>query len=104
MAPEILAREEYDNKCDLWSLGVIIYQLLFKKYPYDAETEVGIYNQINQFGDKYFKKTGEKQFDSLISKLLVKNPKKRLGWNEYFSEFDKIKKSNNNNNDNCQIF
>ena len=104
MAPEILAGEKYDNKCDLWSLGVIIYQLLFKEYPYDAETEVGIYNQINEFGDKYFKKTGEKQLDSLISNLLVKDPKKRLDWNDYFSEFSKIKKSNSNNKDNCQIF
>jgi hypothetical protein len=98
MAPEILAGEKYDNKCDLWSLGVIIYQLLFKEYPYDAETEVGLYNQINEFGDKYFKKTGEKQIDCLISKLLVKDPEKRLGWNDYFSEFSKIKKNNINDN------
>jgi serine/threonine-protein kinase ULK/ATG1 len=104
MAPEILAGEKYDNKCDLWSLGVIIYQLLFKEYPYDAETEVGLYNQINEFGDKYFKKTGEKQIDCLISKLLVKDPEKRLGWNDYFSEFSKIKKNNSNDNNNCQIF
>jgi hypothetical protein len=104
MAPEILAGEKYDNKCDLWSLGVIIYQLLFKEYPYDAETEVGLYNQINEFGDKYFKKTGEKQIDCLISKLLVKDPEKRLGWNDYFSEFSKIKKNNINDNNNCQIF
>ena len=27
MAPEILNDEEYNSKCDLWSLGVIIYQL-----------------------------------------------------------------------------
>ena len=100
MAPELLTGEKYDNKSDLWSLGVIIYQLLFKEYPYDAEIEVGIYNQINEFGDKYFKKTGEKQLDSLISNLLVKDPKKRLDWNDYFSEFSKIKKSNSNNKDN----
>ena len=27
MAPEILNDEKYNNKCDLWSFGVIIYQL-----------------------------------------------------------------------------
>ena len=29
MAPEILNKEFYDLKCDLWSLGVIIYILYF---------------------------------------------------------------------------
>ena len=28
MAPEILEGEAYNNKCDLWSLGVIIYQFI----------------------------------------------------------------------------
>jgi serine/threonine protein kinase len=35
MAPEILKNEgvnkEYDEKCDLWSIGVIIYELYFKR-------------------------------------------------------------------------
>ena len=34
MAPEILKNEDYNSKCDLWSLGVIIYQLLFKCLPF----------------------------------------------------------------------
>ena len=33
MAPEILNREPYDLKCDLWSLGVIIYILYFRIHP-----------------------------------------------------------------------
>ena len=32
MAPEVLNEEDYNYKCDLWSLGVIIYQLFFKEY------------------------------------------------------------------------
>ena len=34
MAPEILLGEKYNDKCDLWSLGIIIYQLKTKKNPY----------------------------------------------------------------------
>ena len=52
MAPEILeGKDNYDNKCDLWSIGVIIYQLFFKKYPYEG-TQVAIYNQIKEYGDE----------------------------------------------------
>lgn len=30
MAPEIFKREDYTSKVDVWSLGVITYQLLYK--------------------------------------------------------------------------
>ena len=85
MSPEILAGEEYDNETDLWSLGVIIYQLFFKKYPYDGETEVAIYKKINELGQKILKETGDKNLDDLIGKLLVNNPKKRIKWEDYFN-------------------
>jgi serine/threonine protein kinase len=29
MAPEIYKRESYTSKVDVWSLGIIAYQLLF---------------------------------------------------------------------------
>ena len=45
MAPEVLNEEDYNYKCDLWSLGVIIYQLFFKEYPYKGET-------VNALGKK----------------------------------------------------
>ena len=41
IAPEVL-NNNYNEKCDLWSLGVNIYQLYTKKYPYFARFEMGI--------------------------------------------------------------
>ena len=35
MAPEILNGMPYSDKCDIWSLGVIIYQLLFGVPPFN---------------------------------------------------------------------
>ena len=34
MTPEIIEFENYNEKCDLWSLGIILYDLCFQKYPY----------------------------------------------------------------------
>ena len=34
--PELLAGEQYDNKVDLWSFGVILYSLYFNEYPYNG--------------------------------------------------------------------
>ena len=84
MAPEILNEEEYNNKCDLWSLGIIIYQLFFKNSPYNAKTEVGLLKIINKFGKALIAKTKFDLLDDLIGKLLEKEPSKRLSWEEYF--------------------
>ena len=38
MAPEMLRREIYDIKIDIWSLGILLYQLLTNKIPYKSKT------------------------------------------------------------------
>ena len=42
IAPEILKSNNYNEKSDIWSLGVIIYYLLFKKYPYEEKVIFGV--------------------------------------------------------------
>ena len=84
MAPEILKREKYNYKCDLWSLGVIIYRLKFIKSPFSGQSETALINFINKFNYNSIKKTGNKELDDLIQKLLEKDYEKRLSWDEYF--------------------
>jgi surface protein len=85
MAPEILLEETYDLKCDLWSLGVLIYILYFRELPYPmAKTDIALINHINKYGQKYFKKSKNEDFDDLINKLLIKDPNERISWEEYF--------------------
>ena len=85
MAPEIFEGLEYNNKCDLWSIGVIIYQLAFKEFPYSGHTEVVILNNIKTFKHKKLKKSGDKNLDDLIRKLLVYEVDKRISWDDYFN-------------------
>ena len=40
IAPEIIEKGNINNKNDIWSLGIIIYYLLFKEYPYKGESEI----------------------------------------------------------------
>ena len=85
MAPEVLEGEKYNNECDLWSLGVIIYTLYFKNYPYMGMNEIALKNQIKNLGKKVLKRSGNKYFDNLISGLLTPIPNQRLTWEQYFN-------------------
>lgn len=38
MAPELVNRLPYNEKVDVWSLGIITYQLLVGRTPFEAET------------------------------------------------------------------
>ena len=86
MAPEVLNEEDYNYKCDLWSLGVIIYQLYFKEYPYKGNSEIALLNRIKNDGHKFLKKSNDSKLDNLIRNLLKKEPKERYTWDQYFND------------------
>jgi|TARA_B110000285_G_C14985521_1_gene543587 serine/threonine protein kinase len=37
MAPELINHQKYSEKVDVWGLGVITYQLLSGKTPFDGK-------------------------------------------------------------------
>ena len=85
MAPEILNNEKYNDKCDLWSLGIIIYQLYTKEFPYHSPVEKGILEQIKKKGKKVLNVIKDEKLKDLLSKLLERNPNKRISWENYFN-------------------
>lgn len=86
MAPEILMGREYTNRCDIWSLGVIMYQLLYKTLPFKARNESDLLKFIlsNKFKLPEGCKISE-PLNDLLSKMLVVDPKKRISWQELFN-------------------
>ncbi|KAJ3362801.1 Serine/threonine-protein kinase [Allomyces arbusculus] len=51
MAPEILRYEKYDQKADLWSVGVILYELWFGRVPYRAQNHIELLRKIERGRD-----------------------------------------------------
>lgn len=88
MAPEVL-RYSYDNKCDIWSAGVIMYILLCGYPPFNGKNDKAIMNRILK-GKFVFLPDDWKYVSSsakrLIEKALVYDPKKRIDASQFLQD------------------
>ena len=88
MAPEIMMNKTYTNKCDIWSLGVIMYQILFKTIPFKARNEQEILLMIlRSNGEFQIPKDYNisNELKDLLKKMLTVDPANRISWEEYFN-------------------
>uniref|UniRef100_A0A8K9XR03 Ribosomal protein S6 kinase n=1 Tax=Oncorhynchus mykiss TaxID=8022 RepID=A0A8K9XR03_ONCMY len=87
-APEILKYDGYDESCDLWSLGVILYTMLSGQVPFQCQgkslartSAEEIMKKIKQ-GDFSFEgeawRSVSQQAKDLIQELLTVDPDKRI--------------------------
>ena len=42
MPPEVCLGKPYDNKADVWAIGVIIYELIMLKKPFRGEQVIHV--------------------------------------------------------------
>ena len=78
IAPELLKKESHDHRIDLYSLGMLLYEIIYQRLPFDVSDEIGIY-----------KAQVEREFDfpelpdfspgliTITKKLLKKDPTER---------------------------
>ncbi len=84
MAPEVLNRK-YNEKCDIWACGVIMYILLSGKPPFDGidDNEILDNIRIGQYDiSSYPFNTLSDECIDLIQKLLTYDYKKRISAND----------------------
>lgn len=82
MAPEILKGCNYSIKADIWSMGVVLFEMLFGYCPYEDRTIARLINQIDHKMlsiPKHINKISKKTED-LLRKLLVVDPRYRIEW------------------------
>ena len=82
MAPELF-NKIYNSKCDIWSLGIILFQLIYGYKPYKGETLIEFTNNLNE--NIKYENENEKNFNLLsndgkdfIENLLLKDYEKRF--------------------------
>lgn len=85
MAPEIMEYKNYSIKSDLWSVGVIMFEILVGKTPYNAKNHMDLLKNIHT-KSIIFPNTIIITDDcrNLIIGLLRRNPSERIDWSEFF--------------------
>ena len=90
-APEIIAYSGHNFMCDWWSLGILIYELLYGNTPFFNMDKTRMYDLINTGAisfPKFIQIEGEEKprnykvsedAKNIISKFLEKDPGTRLG-------------------------
>jgi fused-like protein len=79
MAPELVQEQPYNHTADLWSLGVILYELVVGKPPFYTNNFFSLIQFIVKDPVK-FPPTITQNFKSFLRGLLNKIPSQRLDW------------------------
>ena len=98
IAPEVFSGniDIYDEKSDIWSIGIILYRALTRKYPFigrnEDETISFIVDKDHDYNNELLLGYSNEVQD-LIKKLLMKDPKERPSAkealnHEWFSKFN----------------
>ena len=78
LPPEMVEGREHDEMVDVWSLGVLLYEFLVGKPPFEAEGHNATYRRISRVDLRFPNKGVPADAQDLITKLLRKDPRQRM--------------------------
>jgi cGMP-dependent protein kinase len=81
IAPEVILRKGYGISADYWSLGIILYELLYEQVPFGFEENDPLNVYASVLKDKVFYQKNDnfsKEVKDFIGVLLRKDPNLRL--------------------------
>ncbi len=77
IAPELLKNEQHNYKVDFYSLGMLLYRIVYGKFPFVSETELDIYKAHIEDDFVLGPSIYSKKLINVIEKLINKKPEDR---------------------------
>lgn len=76
-APEILQKRCYDEKCDIWSLGIVAYELIARDLPFPAKDKEAVHLRKMVSGEYKFYGLFSAEAENFIRRCLTSRPEDR---------------------------
>ena len=85
MAPEIICRQKHGAESDFFSLGVILYEIMFNKLPYNSNSREEYLNDISSSHNALIKEDElnigwSRECADFINRCIQKTPEYRIGF------------------------
>ncbi|CCW60240.1 unnamed protein product [Phytomonas sp. EM1] len=76
-SPEICLGKPYNNKSDVWALGVLLYEMCANRLPFESPTMKALMNEILHNEPRRIPANFSEELWELIQWMMHKDPKKR---------------------------
>lgn len=85
LSPEVCKGEEYNTKTDIWSLGIVLYEMCALKHPFIGRTTKEVMENIVKSKSPMIPKYYDLDLQKIVRMMLEKDPEKRPNINDIFS-------------------
>ena len=103
VSPEVIKKYPYNEKVDIWGIGVLIFELVFGYPPFTSNFNEDRFNNIKEGKINWPKDLNDMELKDLIEKILKVNPKDRISLDEIekhqwlFDTYKKMKEEKKTN-------
>eukprot|EP01016_Furgasonia_blochmanni_P008849 TRINITY_DN13651_c0_g1_i4.p1 TRINITY_DN13651_c0_g1~~TRINITY_DN13651_c0_g1_i4.p1 ORF type:complete len:340 (-),score=29.48 TRINITY_DN13651_c0_g1_i4:119-1138(-) len=86
MAPQILKKHYYSNKCDIWSMGIMGYMLVYGRSPWPAKNIFELLSAVERQPLTFPESTQISEvYRNFLTRCLQIGEDQRMTWEELFS-------------------
>jgi len=82
MSPEICMEQAYNHKSDMWALGIVVYEMMCLRRPFDGADMIALSDSIVHRRHRPLPLIYRPELRALVDAMLEKDPRKRPSVNQ----------------------